>query len=69
MSAPVTDQPTPAAIEPVQRPLVAKLLRALAIPIILFWLGVAVVTNALFPSLEATTKANAGAMVPRDAPS
>jgi putative drug exporter of the RND superfamily len=55
--------------EPVKRPRVAKLLRALAVPIIVFWVLVGVVTNVFVPSLEETTRANAGAMIPRDAPS
>jgi len=68
MSAPVCSEPS-ATGKAVRRPRGAQILRALSIPIVLFWLAVAVVTNAMFPSLEATVKANAGAMVPRDAPS
>jgi putative drug exporter of the RND superfamily len=55
--------------EQVNRPRVAKLLRALAIPIIVFWVLVGVATNVLVPSLDATTSANAGPLVGRDAPS
>lgn len=55
--------------EQVNRPRVAKLLRVLAIPIVLFWLLAAVVTNVFVPSIEKNTAANAGAEVPRDAPS
>ena len=51
------------------RPRVAKLLRVLAIPIIVFWVLVGVATNVLVPSLDATTSANAGPLVGRDAPS
>ena len=51
------------------RPRVAKLLRVLAIPIIVFWVLVGVVTNVFVPSLDATTSANAGPLVGRDAPS
>lgn len=71
VSAPAVSQPAPpdAAPPPVPRPRAAKLLRALSIPIILFWIAFAVVVNVFFPSLEETTKANAGALVPRDAPS
>ncbi|MFV0493957.1 RND family transporter [Mycobacterium sp.] len=54
---------------PPKRPRIAKLLRVLTIPIILFWIAVAVGTSVLVPSLEDSTKANAGAMVPTDAPS
>jgi RND superfamily putative drug exporter len=56
-------------VEQVNRPGVAKLLRVLAIPIIVFWLLVAVITNVFVPSLDATTAANAGPLVARDAPS
>jgi putative drug exporter of the RND superfamily len=53
----------------VKRPRAAKLARKLALPILLFWVLAAVVTNVLVPSLEENTKANAEALVPRDAPS
>jgi putative drug exporter of the RND superfamily len=55
--------------EQVNRPRVAKLLRVLAIPIIVFWVLVGVVTNVFVPSLDETTSANAGPLVGRDAPS
>jgi RND superfamily putative drug exporter len=55
--------------EPVKRPRVARLLRTLAVPVVLFWVVAAALTNVLLPSLEATTEANAGALVPRDSPS
>ena len=55
--------------EPVQRPRLAKLLRVLAIPIIIFWVLVAVVTNVFLPSLDDVTADNAGPLVARDAPS
>jgi RND superfamily putative drug exporter len=41
----------------------------LAIPIVIFWILVAVVTNVFVPSLDDTTAANAGPLVARDAPS
>src|ERR1700748_48900 len=59
----------PKDTEQVNRPPVAKLLRALAIPIIVFWVLVGVVTNVFVPSLDDTTSANAGPLVGRDAPS
>jgi len=61
--------PPPKQAEPVKRPRLAKLLRVLAIPIIIFWVLVAVVTNVFVPSLDETTAANAGPLVARDAPS
>ena len=59
----------PKHAEPVQRPRLAKLLRVLAIPIIIFWVLVAVVTNVFLPSLDDVTADNAGPLVARDAPS
>ena len=53
----------------VKRPPVARLLRVLAIPILVFWVLAAVVTNVFVPSIEKNTAANAEAEVPRDAPS
>ena len=55
--------------ERVERPRVAKALRALAIPILIFWILAAIVTNVFVPSIEVNTAANAEAEVPRDAPS
>ncbi|MGA9360441.1 MAG: RND family transporter [Mycobacterium sp.] len=55
--------------ERVNPPRVAKLLRTLAIPIVVFWLLAAVVTNVFVPSIEKNTAANAESEVPRDAPS
>jgi putative drug exporter of the RND superfamily len=55
--------------EEVRRPLFAKLIRILAIPIIPFWVGLAVVTNVFVPPLEETTAANAAPLIPREAPS
>ena len=55
--------------EQVKRPRAAKLLRTLAIPIFVFWVLLAVVTNVFVPSIEKNTAANAEAEVPRDAPS
>ncbi|MCX8564589.1 RND family transporter [Mycolicibacterium mucogenicum] len=71
MSAPVADtQPIPPGPPAqVKRPRLAKMLRVLAIPIILIWLAIAVLTNVLVPSLDDITAANAGPLVARDAPS
>ncbi|MDD4865918.1 MAG: RND family transporter [Mycobacterium sp.] len=51
------------------RPAPARLLRTLAIPLVVFWVVAAAVLNIFVPSLEKTTAANAKAMIPRDAPS
>ena len=53
----------------VKRPRLAKLLRVLAIPIIVVWVLLAVVLNVFVPSLDDTTASNAGPLVARDAPS
>ncbi|OBI32037.1 RND family transporter [Mycolicibacter sinensis] len=68
MSAEESDAEAPAD-EPARRPRSARLLRKLAIPIVLFWVLAAAVTNIFVPSIEKNTAENAEAMVPRDAPS
>src|SRR5579875_3645112 len=52
-----------------KRPLVAKMVRGLAIPIILFWGLIAVVTNTFEPKVEDVALELAGPMVPHYAPS
>ncbi|PVB24106.1 RND family transporter [Mycobacteroides abscessus] len=52
-----------------RRPFVAHAVRVLAIPIVLFWVGVAVLLSVLVPKLDGVTKQHAGPMVPLDAPS
>ena len=71
MTAPVAEKPPPPSnnAEPVERPRLAKLLRVLAIPIIILWVLVAAVTNIFLPSLDEITAENAGPLVARDAPS
>ena len=46
----------------------ARAVRALSIPIVLFWLGLAAATNILVPQLEAVGEAHAVSMSPDDAP-
>ncbi|MGF2952975.1 RND family transporter [Mycobacterium sp. THU-M116] len=46
-----------------------RLLRVLAIPVVIFWVVAAAALNIFVPPLEKTTAANAKAMIPRDAPS
>src|SRR3984885_3900820 len=69
MTTAVAESPPPKRAEPVKRPRLAKLLRVLAIPIIIFWLLAAVVTNVFVPNLDDVTADNAGPLVARDAPS
>nr|AIA18005.1 MMPL family [uncultured bacterium] len=68
MTTAVADKP-PQDVEQVKRPRLAKLLRVLAVPIIIFWVLVAVITNVFVPSLDDTTADNAGPLIARDAPS
>ena len=68
----MNDEPPTAPIkteDPVKRPRAAKLCRQFALPIVLFWVLLAVVVNVFVPSIEENTKANANALVPRDSPS
>ena len=69
MTTAVADSPPPKHVEPVNRPRLAKLLRVLAIPIIIFWVLAAMVTNVFVPNLDDVTADNAGPLVARDAPS
>ncbi|OBJ09023.1 hypothetical protein A5659_16685 [Mycobacterium sp. 1165196.3] len=53
----------------VKRPFIPKMVRALAIPIILFWALLAVTTNTFMPQVERVAEELAGPMVPHYAPS
>lgn len=50
-------------------PRLARAIRALAIPIILFWVTAAVVLNVVSPQLEKVTRQNSVSVTPSDAPS
>ncbi|TXI52031.1 MMPL family transporter, partial [Mycolicibacter arupensis] len=52
-----------------KRPLVARLVRLLAIPIIVFWGLLAMTTNTFVPQVEKVAEELAGPMVPSYAPS
>ncbi len=52
-----------------KRPFVARTVRALAIPIIVFWALLAVTTNTFVPQVEKVAEELAGPMVPHYAPS
>jgi putative drug exporter of the RND superfamily len=58
----VSGAPTPAR-EPI-----ARAIRLLSVPILLFWLGLAALTNIVVPQLEAVGEAHAVSMSPDDAP-
>ncbi|HTX97825.1 MAG TPA: RND family transporter [Mycobacterium sp.] len=49
-------------------PVLARAIRALSVPIILFWLALTAVTNAVVPQLEAVGRQNSVSLSPRDAP-
>ncbi|HET6734739.1 RND family transporter [Mycobacterium sp.] len=71
MSAP-TSEPTTDAFPPVRhaaRPLLPKMIRRLAIPIILGWLAVIAVLNSVVPQLETVGQMRAVSMSPESAPS
>ncbi|OBG27526.1 RND family transporter [Mycobacterium sp. 852002-51057_SCH5723018] len=72
MSAPVHDAvqtvPIPVARH-AARPWIPRMLRALAVPIILGWIAVVAILNTVVPQLEAVGKMRAVSMSPNDAPS
>ncbi|OMC46472.1 hypothetical protein A5745_12975 [Mycobacterium sp. IS-2888] len=47
---------------------IARTVRRLALPILLFWVGLAAITNIVVPQLEAVGEAHAVSMSPDDAP-
>ena len=65
MSTP-TQTPTdsfPAAGKP-HRPAIPRLIRTLAIPVIIFWIGIIVVVNTAVPQLEEVGKMRSVSMAP-----
>ncbi len=60
---------TDTATRPANRPLLAHGLRILALPIVLFWIGVAVLVNVVAPQLEVVGELHSAPMAPEDAPS
>jgi RND superfamily putative drug exporter len=51
------------------RPLFMRMVRTLAVPIILGWLALTIAVNVLVPQIEFVARANAVTMSPQDAPS
>ncbi|MGA5464806.1 RND family transporter [Mycobacterium sp. NPDC050041] len=71
MSAPTYDAPTdafPPARHP-SKPFIPRMIRALAVPIILGWIAVIAVVNVVVPQLEEVGQLRAVSMSPDDAPS
>src|ERR1700712_2552501 len=52
-----------------KRPVVPHLIRILAWPIVLFWIGIAVLVNVVAPQLEVVGELHSAPMAPEDAPS
>ena len=52
-----------------KRPKFAHALRILSVPIILFWIAIAVLVNVIAPPLEVVGELHAAPMAPEDAPS
>jgi RND superfamily putative drug exporter len=53
----------------VKRPLLARLIRLFAVPIIIVWIALTVVVNMIAPQLEVVGERHAAPMAPMDAPS
>ncbi|AQT78220.1 hypothetical protein B1R94_01680 [Mycolicibacterium litorale] len=59
----------PEASSGAKRPVLPHLIRILALPIVLFWIAVAVAVNVLAPQLEVVGELHSAPMAPEDAPS
>src|SRR3984893_15451428 len=51
------------------RPAIPRLIRLLAVPILLFWLAITVITNTVVPQVEKVGEAHSVSLSPNDAPS
>ncbi|KMO82263.1 RND family transporter [Mycolicibacterium chlorophenolicum] len=70
MSAPVRDAAPDAPPPPrPPRPIIPRLIRTLALPIVLGWIAVIVILNTVVPQLETVGQMRAVSMSPDDAPS
>ena len=71
MSAPTTDAPTDAFPPPqhTARAALPRVIRTLAVPIILGWIAIIAVLNVTVPQLETVGQMQAVSMSPDDAPS
>lgn len=65
----MTDTATSTATRHEKRPVLAHALRILALPIILFWIAIAVLVNVIAPQLEVVGELHSAPMAPEDAPS
>ena len=71
MSTPTSEAPTEAfpPAEHAARPFIPRMIRTLAVPIILIWIGVIAVLNVVVPQLETVGQMRAVSMSPDSAPS
>ncbi|MDQ2626153.1 MAG: MMPL family transporter [Actinomycetota bacterium] len=71
MTAPTDDTPSEAVAQArhAERPLLPRLIRRFAVPIILAWIALIAVLNIVVPQLEEVGKLRAVSMSPNDAPS
>ena len=65
----MTDTAASTATKHTRRPVIAHSLRIFAVPIILFWIAVAVIVNVIAPQLEVVGELHSAPMAPEDAPS
>ncbi|WP_422743738.1 RND family transporter [Mycobacterium sp. WMMD1722] len=71
MSAPSTEAPTDAfpPQRPAKRPMIPRLIRMFAVPLILIWIAIIAFLNVSVPQLEEVGQMRAVSMSPQDAPS
>lgn len=60
---------TPSADVHTERPLIARMIHTLAVPIILFWIAVVIALGVFVPSLEIVGQERAVSLSPKEAPS
>ena len=65
----MTTQFASAANTHAERPFIARMIHTLAVPIILFWVGIAIVLSLFVPSLEVVGQERSVSLSPTDAPS
>src|SRR3978361_1365518 len=63
-----TETPVETAARP-KRPFFPHAVRLLALPIVFFWIAVAVLVNVIAPQLEVVGEMHSAPMAPEDAPS
>jgi RND superfamily putative drug exporter len=71
VSAPSTDAPTDAfpPARHAKRPFIPRVIRSMAVPIVIGWIAVIAIFNVIVPQLETVGQMRAVSMSPNDAPS